>query len=100
MLARTKPRTKPREHGEVAMATAEMQALTLTPASFHETVTWSLGECVCARVGARMCVGEHPVCARVQACVLLSGCGHSSPNPVCGWGISQVFWDTCLLPAG
>ena len=33
-----------------------------------------------------MCVGEHPVCARVQACMLLSGCGHSSPNPVCGGG--------------
>ena len=47
VLARTKPRTKPREHREVAMATAEMQALTLTPASFHETVMWSLGECVC-----------------------------------------------------
>lgn len=82
------------------MATVELQALGLTPARFHETVTWSFGGCVCARLGACVYVGERPVCARVRARVLSSGCGHSSPNPVCGWGIRQVFWATCLLPAG
>lgn len=47
------------------MATAELQALTLTPAWFRETVMWSLGECVCA-----LCVPcVRPVCALCVPCV-------------------------------